>query len=127
MRTSSPGVKDLHPPLTIVHHHNPSCLGTQCQPRGVDQGPPPAKRVVAGEGPGGARGGAGLLPIIQLKQELQPRRWVMCTRVSQSETMVPYLGMLMISLRKHRHRREVKLKKVHTSVVGFYHSRSRCY
>uniref|UniRef100_A0A8C9AQT9 Uncharacterized protein n=1 Tax=Prolemur simus TaxID=1328070 RepID=A0A8C9AQT9_PROSS len=45
MRTSSPGVKDLDPPLAVVHHHDPPCLGTQRQPGGVDQGPPAAEGV----------------------------------------------------------------------------------
>uniref|UniRef100_A0A8C3WQY5 Uncharacterized protein n=1 Tax=Catagonus wagneri TaxID=51154 RepID=A0A8C3WQY5_9CETA len=45
MGTSSRGVKDLDPPLAVVHHHHPACLGTQRQPRGVDQSPPSAKGV----------------------------------------------------------------------------------
>uniref|UniRef100_A0A4X1VNV1 Uncharacterized protein n=1 Tax=Sus scrofa TaxID=9823 RepID=A0A4X1VNV1_PIG len=45
MDTSSRGVKDLDPPLAVVHHHDPSCLGTQRQPCGVDQGPPAAEGV----------------------------------------------------------------------------------
>uniref|UniRef100_A0A8C9QRU4 Uncharacterized protein n=1 Tax=Spermophilus dauricus TaxID=99837 RepID=A0A8C9QRU4_SPEDA len=52
MHTSSPRVKDLDPPLAVMHHHDPSRLGTKCQTRGVDQGPPPAKGVVAAKGPG---------------------------------------------------------------------------
>uniref|UniRef100_A0A8C8W2P2 Uncharacterized protein n=1 Tax=Peromyscus maniculatus bairdii TaxID=230844 RepID=A0A8C8W2P2_PERMB len=44
--TSSSGVKDLDPPLTVVHDHDPSGLGAQCKPGGVHQGSPPAKGVV---------------------------------------------------------------------------------
>uniref|UniRef100_A0A452RG99 Uncharacterized protein n=1 Tax=Ursus americanus TaxID=9643 RepID=A0A452RG99_URSAM len=58
MSTSSPRVKDPDPPPTVVHHHDPPRLGTQRQPRGVDQGPPASESAVAGEGPGAVSGKA---------------------------------------------------------------------
>lgn len=57
MSASSPGIKDLDPPLAVMYHHYPSRLGTQRQPSGVNQGSPASEGVVAGEGPGAAGGG----------------------------------------------------------------------
>uniref|UniRef100_A0A5F9CYA1 Uncharacterized protein n=1 Tax=Oryctolagus cuniculus TaxID=9986 RepID=A0A5F9CYA1_RABIT len=50
MRAPSRGVKDLDPPLAVVHYHDPPRLGAQRQPGGVDQRPPAPEGLLAENG-----------------------------------------------------------------------------